>query len=151
MWGEILRAVPVYFSSMIKFILGPLGGYAAGLNIITTILTTVASMMTVVLVFAFFGEFMRKKVLSRLFKNRKVFSTRNRKFVTMWRKYGIIGVAFLTPLLLSPIGGTLLAVSFGTPKNKLIVYMFISAATWSVIFSSIVYFFGNEMLPAIVK
>ncbi len=33
MWEEIVKAIPVYFSSMIKFIFGPIGGYAAGLTL----------------------------------------------------------------------------------------------------------------------
>lgn len=144
MWEEILKAIPVYFSSMFKFIFGPIGGYAAGLNIFTTMLVTIAGMMTVVLGFAYFGDFLKNRVLARFFQNRKKFSVRNRKFVKIWRKYGLAGVAILTPILLTPIGGTLLAVSFGTPRNRLIVFMFISAALYSVVFSVAVYFFGNE-------
>ena len=143
MLEEIARAIPVYFSSMLKFIFGPLGGYVAGLNIVTTILSTVGGMMTVVLVFSFFGDFIRKKLLKNYFENRKKFSNRNRRFVNIWRKYGLLGVAVLTPVLLTPIGGTLLALSFGTPRNKLIFFMFVSSAVWSVLLTSVIYFFGN--------
>jgi hypothetical protein len=143
MLEELVKAVPVYFSSMLKFIFGPLGGYMAGLNIFTTILTTVAGMMTVVLGFAFFGDFLRNKLLKSFFQNRKKFSNRNRKFIRIWQKYGLIGVAALTPVLLTPIGGTVLAVSFGTPRNKLIFVMFVSASVWSVLITASVYFFGN--------
>lgn len=155
MWEEILKAIPVYFFSMVKFIFGPLGGYASGLTLVTTILATVAGMMTVVLLFAFFGDFMRNQIMNRFFPKRKRFSDRNRKFILLWRKYGLAGVAALTPLVLTPIGGTLLAIVFGTPKNKLIFYMFISASVWSVVFSTLVYFFGNEvvnkMLPDFIR
>lgn len=151
MWEEILKAIPVYVSSMIKFILGPIGGYAAGLTLVTTILVTVAGMMTVVLAFAFFGDWLRDKVLNRFFKRKHASSGRNRKFIGIWKKYGIAGVAALTPLILTPIGGTLLAISFGTPRDKLIFYMFLSASVWSVLFSCIVYFFGNEVLPEFIR
>ena len=143
MLEELVKALPVYFSSMLKFIFGPLGGYMAGLNIFTTILTTVAGMMTVVLGFAFFGDFLRNKLLKSFFQNRKKFSNRNRKFIRIWQKYGLLGVAALTPVLLTPIGGTVLAVSFGTPRNKLIFVMFVSASVWSVLITASVYFFGN--------
>lgn len=151
MWEEILKAIPVYFSSMLKFIFGPIGGYAAGLTLVTTILVTVGGMMTVVLLFAFFGDFIREKIINRFFPKRKRFSERNRKFVGIWKKYGLFGVAALTPIFLTPIGGTILAVSFGTPRNKLILFMFISASVWSVLFSVIIYFFGNEFLPDYMK
>jgi len=136
---------------MLKFILGPLGGYAAGLNLVTTILTTVAGMMTVVLLFTFCGEWMKRNIFHRFSKKRSKFSNSSKKFVAIWSKYGLLGVAALTPVFLTPIGGTLLAVSSGSPKDKIIFYMFISAAAWSFIFSSIIYFFGNAMLPDFVQ
>ncbi len=151
MWEEILKAVPVYLSSMLKFIFGPIGGYAAGLNLITTILTTVAGMMTVVLSFTYAGNWLRDNVINRFFGKRKKFSESNRKFVKIWKKYGLIGVAALTPIILTPIGGSILAVSSGSPKEKIVLFMFISASIWSVIFSVAIYFFGNEVLPDFVK
>jgi membrane protein DedA with SNARE-associated domain len=148
MWEEILRAIPVYLSSMLKFILGPIGGYASGLHVVTTIIATFLGMMTMVLVFTYCGEWLRHKVFKRFQGKGKAnkFSERNRKFTTIWKKYGLTGVAFLTPLILTPIGGTLLAVSSGSPKEKIIYYMFISAAVWSVIFTGGIYFFGNEIM-----
>lgn len=151
MWEEILKAIPVYFSSMLKFILGPIGGYAAGLTFLTTVLTTVAGMMTIVLLFTFFGDFMRNKVLNRFERKPKDPSDRRQKFIWLWKRYGILGLAALTPLVLTPIGGTLLAISFGVPRNKLILYMFISASAWAMFFSGTIYFFGNEVLPDFIK
>lgn len=152
MWEEIIKTITlVYLPSMLKFVFGPIAGYSAGLNVLSTILGTVAGTMTVVLLFSFFGDFMQRRVLNTFFRNRKRFSERNRKFVTIWRKYGITGVAALTPILLTPIGGTLLAISFGTPRNKLILYMFISASIWAFLISSAIYFFGNEVIPDIIK
>jgi membrane protein DedA with SNARE-associated domain len=152
MWEEILKAIPVYFSCMLKFILGPIGGYAAGLNLVTTILTTVFGMMTIVLLFTFFGDWLKANVLSRFKrKNKKPNEKRNNRFANIWKKYGLVGVAVLTPIILTPIGGTLLAVSSGSPKDKIIFYMFISAACWSVVFSMAIYFFGNQVLPEFIK
>lgn len=146
MWEEILRALPVYFSSMFKFFLGPLGGYTIKLNILTTILTTVAGMMTVVLAFAFFGDWLRINFIQRVFKRRRRFSASSRRFVTIWRKYGLVGVAALTPLVLTPVIGALLAVSFGSPRDKLIIYMFVSASVWSVVLTLAVYLFGDTVI-----
>jgi hypothetical protein len=146
MWQEILRAIPVYFSSMLKFIFGPVGGYGVGLHPITTILTTVAGMMTVVFMFTFFGNWIRTKIFGR-FKKRKINLKRAAKLEMIWKRYGLVGVALLTPIILTPIGGTLLAVSSGSPKDKIIFYMFVSASFWSVVISMAIYIFGNEVLP----
>ncbi|HEY0740714.1 MAG TPA: hypothetical protein VGD40_04595 [Chryseosolibacter sp.] len=137
---------------MLKFILGPIGGYAAGLNLVTTILTTVFGMMTVVFMFTFFGDWLKANVMNRFRrKDRKVDEKKDTRFANIWKRYGLVGVALLTPIILTPIGGTLLAVSSGSPKDKIIFYMFISAAGWSVLFSMAIYFFGNEILPDFIK
>jgi hypothetical protein len=142
MWEEILKAFSgVYLPSMVKFFFGPVGGYALKLNLFTTIIANIAGMMTVVTAFAFAGDWIRINILNRLSPNRKRFSDRNKRFVTIWRKYGIAGTAFLTPLLLTPIGGSILAISFGSPKDKLLLYMFISACFWSTVFTVGVYYF----------
>jgi membrane protein DedA with SNARE-associated domain len=151
MWEEILKAVPVFLSTMIKFVFGPLGGYASKLNILTTIISTISGMMTAVIAFTFFGTFLRERVFKPLFQNRKKFTPRNRKITTLYRKYGLGGIAFFTPILLTPIGGTLIAVSFGSPKEKIILYMFISGVAWAIIFSIMVYFFGNKIFPDFIQ
>ena len=106
---ELIKAFPVFLASMLKFIFGPLAGYAAGLSLMTTIVATIAGMMTMVLAFTYFGGWLRTTLLKRFFTNKKVFSTKSRKFVVLWKKYGLVGVAALTPVILTPIGGTILA------------------------------------------
>lgn len=146
MLEEVLRAIPVYFSCMLKFIFGPAGGYAIGLHPVTTIVTTILGMMTVVFLLTFFGNWARTAVFGK-FKRRKMNLKKAARFQQIWKRYGLAGVALLTPIVLTPIGGTLLAVSSGSPKEKIIFYMFISASFWSVVISLAIYFFGNEVLP----
>ncbi|MFZ6000682.1 MAG: small multi-drug export protein [Bacteroidota bacterium] len=139
MWEEILKAFTlVFLPSVLKFIFGPIGGKAAGLNIITTMIATTLGMMTSVVVFTFFGEYIRKWA-ARFFKRKEKKPT-NKKYILLFRKYGLSGIAFFTPILLTPIGGTLLAVSFTSDRRKIIVFMLISACAWSVILTMAVYF-----------
>jgi hypothetical protein len=151
MWEEILKAVPVAFSSALKFIFGPLGGYAIGLHWATTMAATVCGMMLSVTAFTFFGDWLREKIVHRFFRNRKAFSPGKRRFVTVWKKYGLAGVALLTPLIFTPIGGTVLAVAFGSDRQKLLVYMFFSAVIWSAVFTALIYLFGHTVLPGFVR
>ncbi len=151
MLEEILKAIPVYLASMIKFIFGPLAGYGAKLQLVTTIVATVGGMMTVVIAFTYFGSWLRSTLLKRFFTNKKLFTKRSRRFVVLWKKYGLVGVAVLTPLLLTPIGGTILAVSSGSPKGKIIIYMLISACFWGITLSVATYFFGRTFWPDFIK
>lgn len=150
MWEEILKALSVYLSSMVKFILGPIGGKAAGLHIITTMVVTVAGMMTVVVAFTYFGKFIREKILERIFKRKNKEEKPSKRWVLFFKKYELAGVAFLTPLLLTPVGGSLLAVSFGDPREKILLYMFVSACFWSVVLTVAVYF-GYDAIVNMVR
>ena len=148
---ELIKALPIYISCLFKFIVGPIVGYGVGLHIITTIFTTVLGMMTSVVAFTFFGDWLRTKVLKRWIANRKKFSRGNRRAVRIWQRFGLVGVAILTPLLLTPIGGTLIAVGFGAPRDKILFYMFISASVFAVLFSVAIYSFGEAAIPDVIR
>lgn len=135
MLPQIMKYLTVYLLSTVKFIGGPVSGVAAGLTWGETFLFTVLGMMTSVTVFSLLGEGAKKKFLSRIRKNKKLFTPRNRRIVSIWRKYGLLGVAFLTPIILSPIIGTVMAASFGEPKKRIITFMLVSALFWGIIFS----------------
>jgi hypothetical protein len=140
MWEEILRVIPVFLVSMAKFFFGPLAGYAEGLPIVTTMIATVAGMMATILLFAFFGEWLHKKFPHWFRKKEQKMEAPDSRMTRVWKKYGLAGIAFLTPVLLSPIGGAIFAVASGSPRNKIILYMFISALFWVGIQTGLVYY-----------
>ena len=150
MFEEILKAIPVFLSSALKFILGPLEGYGIyHLHFITTVVATICGMMTSVIAFTFFGEWIRHVLLKRFFHKKNKDPDPNKKsnwFSWIIAKYGLSGVAFLTPVFLTPIGGTILAVSLSQSKKKILLYMFISAVFWGLTFTSITYIVGPEIL-----
>lgn len=150
MWAEILKALSVYVSSMIKFIFGPIGGKAAGLHLITTMVVTAAGMMTVVIAFTYFGEYIRK-IISRWTSKKEPNDATPKKRSEFFRKYGLAGVAFFTPIILTPIGGTLLAVGISPNREKIIFYMLISACVWSVILTFAVYFGYDAVMNFVNK
>jgi uncharacterized membrane protein len=137
---EIIKYLIVIVSSMVKFIAGPLIGLASGLNLIETMLTTVMGMMASVLLFSIFGDFLREKVFKKFALTRKLFCTRNRKFIYIRRKYGLVGVSFLTPVILTPIVGALLAATLKGPKSRMFLFMLISATFWSIVLTSAVFY-----------
>lgn len=145
---ELLKIIPIFFLTMLKVFFGPTLGYAAKLHIVTTILVTISGMMASVVLFTFFGTWLREKILHRFQKkNQKKFTPSKRKIVSLWKKYGLVGVAVLTPLLLTPIGGTIVAVSFGSPKHKILLYMLISATVFAIGMSYAIYEFGDYVMP----
>lgn len=135
----LLKVLMVYGLSMLKFILGPIGGKEEGLHLLTSMIVSVAGMMTMVVVFTYFGHYIKDKFLGRFFKRKKK-KVENPQKPGFFKKHGLTGIAFVTPVLLSPIGGTLLAVGSSTDHQKIIRYMFISASVWSVIVTLVVYY-----------
>jgi len=59
-------------------------------------------------------------------KSPNIFSKRIKTSIKIYRKFGIIGIAFLTPLLFSPPVGAIIAVSFNVAPRKILFYMAIS-------------------------
>ena len=141
-WAKYLSVIA---ASMLKFIAGPLSGVALGLHWLETFALTVAGMMLSVFIFTYLGNTLKITILRRFYKNRKLFTQRNRRIARIWTRYGMAGVAFLTPLLLTPIGGTMIAASFGEARLKVFAYMFASAVFWSLIFTLIVDAVGHEV------
>ncbi len=132
MTEEFLKYFLVYISSSLKFILGPTIGIAYGFNVFITGTLTVLGMMTSVYVFSFFGNNIHS-LTTKMFGSKKktLFTKKNRRFVKIWKKYGVFGIALLTPIILTPIGGTILVNAVGAKKEDIFKYMWISCLLWS--------------------
>ena len=145
----LIKVVTIIFLTMLKFLFGPTLGYAAGFPIWMTIGISVIGMMLATFLFTIMGDFMRDRLFRHFFRkrNKPVFSKRRRSIVSIWKKYGVIGVAFLTPVFFTPIPGTLILVSFRTPVKRIFLTMLASALFWAIVFTYIVYEIGQEVLP----
>lgn len=70
--------------------------------------------------------------VSRSEQSKKVFTRRNRRIVRIWKRYGLTGIALITPVILSIPIGTLIANSLVDDRRKILLYMFFSILFWSV-------------------
>ena len=100
----------MFLLSTVKFLGGPLAGASMGLHFWQTLALTVAGMMTSVFVFSGVGRvWMQHRQKQRRLRREPIFSKKSRNIIKVFRKFGMGGIAFLTPILLSPIGGTVIA------------------------------------------
>ncbi|GAB4333740.1 MAG: hypothetical protein OHK0038_10080 [Flammeovirgaceae bacterium] len=137
----------VWVLSMVKFFLGVLAGLTTGLSYLESVLLTIAGMMTTVVVLSLLGVRYRREVVKQFrSKNHKTFTPHSRKVVRIWRKFGIMGISMLTPIIFTPIGGTLIVLAFGERKNQIFKWMLISAIFWSVVLNGIVFYFGEAVI-----
>jgi uncharacterized membrane protein len=89
-----------------------------------------------------------EKIVARLVKRReqrmregkphgKRFTRKNKMIVRVKIRFGLLGIAFLTPLLLSIPIGCFLAVRYFKHKQTILIYMYVSIIFWSVAISSL--------------
>ncbi len=147
----LTKYILVAVSSTIKFVGGPLLGISSGLNIFETAIFSMLGMMFTVTSLSYFGGLLRVKVLDKYLKKKRKFTAKNRRLVIIWKKYGLYGIAFFTPLILTPPVGTLIALSFGERPLKIILFMWVSAALWSFILSLIIHSLGQQFVLNIIR
>ena len=135
--SDWMKYILVYMISMFKFIGGPALGAAYDLNMIGTALMSIFGMMTSVIIISFFGVKLRSFIQQKYKLKRKIFTRRNRQIVRIWRGYGEFGVSFFTPIIFSPVVGTLLVTALGGKRKRIIIYMLISATFWAFTISSL--------------
>lgn len=101
-----------------------------------------------VVVFSYFGEaikrtwqriFPKKKTLDKITINRFL-----RTIVYVRQRYGLAGIAFLTPPILTVPVGAMLAGSFYKNKLQIFSYMFVAFTFWSVLLCGAYYTLGLE-------
>ena len=87
----------------------------------------------------------RRTRLDESRKTKKVFTKRNRRIVHIKQRYGLLGIAAFTPLLLSIPVGTFLVVRYYHSVRTRFMYLVLSNVVWSVIYTSF-YFFWNDLV-----
>lgn len=130
-----LKYLSVALASTLKFFGGPITGVILKLDWLETALFSSIGMMFSVVALTYAGKGVQQLVTKYKKTPPKRFSKSNRLAVKIWKKFGIIGIAFLTPPLFTPLFGPLLAVAFRVPRNAIFLWMTISAVCWGLAIS----------------
>ena len=78
-------------------------------------------------------------------KKKKTFTKKNRRIVRIKQKYGLIGIALTTPVLLSIPLGTFLVVRYYRSSRIKYMYMIVSIIIWSFIYT-LFYTFWEDLI-----
>ncbi len=117
----------------LKFFNGPIAGIVMDLTWYETAICSIIGMMLMVTLMSFLGKQVQVWISNYRKTKPKLFSKRSRFAVKIWLKLGIWGIACFTPLFFTPIGGTLLALSFKVPIPKILFAMLVFAVFWGVV------------------
>lgn len=143
---KALQILLVIMLSSTKFMTAPVTALNIGFGYgQTLLLTTIGGIIGVVFFFYLSGAIVRltqkrAKASSKNVKKR-TFTWKNKLIVRVKRDFGLVGLALLTPTILSIPVGTFLAARYFTDRRKVLSYLFASVVVWSVIISSVVIIF----------
>ncbi len=154
--NDIWEIISVFLLSTVKFVLGsvPLA-LGLGFPFLKSFLVTSAGGILGVFIFVNSSQFIlnrlekrkREKNVIRPFKRK--FTRTNKIIVHAKRRFGLVGIAFLTPLLLSIPIGSFVALRYFKNKQRVLIYLFGSVLFWSIcsyflykpLFNAIEYYF----------
>jgi uncharacterized membrane protein len=135
----MIKYLSVITAAALKFFAGPITGMALGLSWFESALCSAVGMMLSVLVTTYVGKGIQVVLNQRRQTPVRKFNKSSRLAVKIWKRFGIIGIAILTPLLFTPIGGTLIAVAFRVPRQAIFFWMLVSGLSLGAALSYLVY------------
>lgn len=87
-------------------------------------------------------KYIKLKILSQ---PHKIFTPQNRKIIKIKNKFGLTGIALLSPILLSIPLGAFLAEKFFKNKTKIILYLNAASLFWFIIIYLLMKFFYLQL------
>jgi hypothetical protein len=131
--------ISVFLLSTVKFVLGgiPLAVVVYQFPFFESVTVTTLGGCTGATFFVYSSDFLiayfkRKRIEKKTVSTKKKFTRTNKIIVIVKHRFGLLGIALLTPLLLSIPIGCFLAVRYFKEKQRILIYMFGSVLFWSV-------------------
>ena len=156
---KVFRLVQVLIISGIKFLFAPIISIGYGFNYFQTVIFTTVGGISGILFFYFLSKWLirqyyrycpgifayftgekiddAQRILDSEKPLKKKFTRKNKLIINIRNKYGLLGIIFLTPVLLSIPIGAFLAQKYYSKKSSVLVYMSISVILWSSFISAL--------------
>lgn len=147
---KIISAIVIFFSSIIKFGMGTIAIISADLGLGASLANIIGGIIGIVL-FTYLGNFIQDYVVKkfpRTFGRR--FTRSNRFLVRVKQRFGLGGIAALTPVVLSIPVGVMFALALTHDKKKILFTMLMSLFFWATLFF-VPYFLFNVNLVDMLK
>ena len=131
------KAFSVFLLSTVKFMWAPGTAIASGMKPFETIVITSLGGITGITVFYYFGHWVfqqidewRYRKLTK--KQKKIFTRRNRYIVKFKLSFGLLGLIFVTPAILSIPIGAVVAAKFYFKNRYTYPLLLVSTVLWSI-------------------
>lgn len=134
--GGIIKFAGIFLLSMIQYKLALISVLAVKeWHIVLQFICVTSGYMTMTVLVCFFEKRVRhilQWVRSR-FTKKPVSFRKRRKMVKFAHKYGVWGVALLSPITLGALAGSVIAVSLGGHKKEVILTFLTGCLIWTVL------------------
>ncbi len=140
---DLAKITSLFLLGTVKFMWAPAACIAAGYTLFQTIVLTSSGGITGITTFYFFGTFVNRnmnRLRSRKRRDaydlrKKIFSRRSRSIVRFKASFGLIGLAIVTPAILSIPIGSVLAAKFFSHNRLTYPLLLLSTVLWSAFLS----------------
>jgi hypothetical protein len=163
-----LKIAEVALISSVKFLFAPFEAERQGMAFGEAFLITTAGGVIGILVFYFAGAliaawwghivarvksfFTRRPISDFEGENKRIFTRGNKRIIKIKKKFGLAGIAFVTPCLISIPIGTLVAVTFYRKRKPVLLYLMISLVLWSLLLNYIAQLIAlSQYMPPVLQ
>jgi len=143
----MFKAINIILWASTKFLFAVGFTFAADFSVWLSLILLILGGMLGVLIFSYAGQLL-DKLSQKLFpkKEDKLKINKFRRFIVKFRRgYGLAGIAFLTPVILTVPVGTIVANKMVKDKKKLFTYMFIAFTFWAGLFCGLDHLLGINL------
>lgn len=130
------KLMSIFAMAFFYFSLSIPAGIVLGLTPATVGVTAWLSYMAGVLVVALVGDSIRVRLMKRF--NITALSNPNSRIRRIWDRFGFVGLSLLAPMTTGAQLGTVIGLTFGVPRRRLILGMAIGAALWAALITGAV-------------
>ena len=155
--GTFLKILSVFLASAIFF--GKVGMPGAMVffkyHFLKVFLVTVSGGIFGNIVFTYLSSIMLKKwhlfrIKRGYIHKRKIFTNANRRIIRVKNRFGLTGIALLTPILFSIPLGALIAEKFYKDKREIIIYLSAAVVFWNIVIYFLILFFHDSIARWVV-
>ncbi|MFN8323309.1 MAG: hypothetical protein U0T74_11680 [Chitinophagales bacterium] len=143
---KLVSSILVFLGSIVKFSMGTLTAIAADLGLGGSLANIIGGIIGIV-AFTYLGGFIQEFFI-RKFPNRfgRRFTSSNRFLVRVKQRFGLGGIAVLTPIVLSIPVGVLFALALTHDKKKIMISMLVSMFFWATLLFLPYYLFDINLI-----
>ena len=132
----LLKILAVISLSGVKFLFAiPLSIIKYDFNFLHTLIFSITGGVIGIFIFSFLSQNFFKFLVEKRAAKKKKRSIKQVVMIKIASKYGLFGIAFLTPIFLSIPIGTFLALRFFPDKRRTIPMLVTSVVGWSLVLS----------------